>query len=97
AYRSGVSRYYDMEPRIMEETRPPAASFGSSPSTAVPGEARKFTLQATDTLFDQRAGFTFQVDWGDGATPQTYTGLSGIQVTHAYTATGTYTISLTAT
>ena len=45
---------------------------------------------------DQAAGFTFAINWGDGAT-QTVSGLSGTAVSHVYTASGTYTVQVTAT
>jgi Ca2+-binding RTX toxin-like protein len=57
---------------------------------------RIFTLNATDAPVDQAAGFTFSINWGDGTT-QTVTGLSGTTVEHIYTASGNYTVSVTAT
>jgi hypothetical protein len=56
-----------------------------------------FTFQATDSSpIDQAAGFTFQIDWGDGNT-QTVTGQSGLSVSHVYAHKGDYTIGVTAT
>jgi Ca2+-binding RTX toxin-like protein len=69
----------------------------SGPADGVRGQARTFTLTASDpSSVDQAAGFTFAVTWGDGTT-QTVTGLSGTAVSHVYTATGTYTVKVTAT
>jgi hypothetical protein len=63
----------------------------------VSGQARTLTLGATDpSPIDQATGFTYALDWGDG-TIQTLSGLSGVQVSHAYAAAGTYTATLTAT
>jgi uncharacterized delta-60 repeat protein len=75
---------------------PPTASL-AGPSDGVRGQARTFTLAASDpSPVDQAAGFTFNVNWGDGSS-QTVTGPSGTQVDHTYTATGTYTVQATAT
>ncbi len=69
----------------------------NGPETGVRGQARTFTLSATDpSAVDQAAGFTFMINWGDGTT-QEVTGLSGMTVDHIYTASGDYTVTLTAT
>src|SRR5262249_46940052 len=69
----------------------------SGPADGVRGQARTFTLTASDpSSVDQAAGFTFSITWGDGAS-QTVTGPSGTAVSHVYTATGTYTVKVTAT
>jgi Ca2+-binding RTX toxin-like protein len=44
---------------------------------------------------DQAAGFTFAINWGDGST-QTVSGPSGTAVSHVYTASGSYTVQVTA-
>jgi hypothetical protein len=68
----------------------------SGPSDGVRGQARTFTLTASDpSSVDQAAGFTFAITWGDGAT-QTVTGLTGTTVSHVYTASGAYTEKVTA-
>jgi fibronectin-binding autotransporter adhesin len=69
----------------------------SGPSDGVRGQARTFTLTASDpSSVDQAAGFTFTITWGDGAA-QTVAGPSGTTVSHVYTATGTYPVKVTAT
>jgi hypothetical protein len=69
----------------------------SGPGDAVPGQSRSWTFSATDpSSVDQAAGFTFNVAWGDGTT-STASGTSPQSLNHAYTATGSYTISVTAT
>ena len=69
----------------------------SGPSDGVRGQARTFTLTASDpSSVDQAAGFTFAVTWGDG-TSQTVTGPSGTAVSHVYTASSTYNVQVTAT
>jgi phage baseplate assembly protein gpV len=75
---------------------PPTASL-SGPADGVRGQARTFTLGASDpSPVDQAAGFTYQIAWGDGSV-QTVTGPSGTPADHVYTAAGTYTVLLTAT
>jgi hypothetical protein len=68
----------------------------SGPTDGVRGQARTFTLTASDpSSVDQAAGFTFAITWGDGST-QTVSGPSGTTVSHVYTASGTYTVKVTA-
>jgi hypothetical protein len=43
------------------------------------------------------AGFTFDVDWGDGSAVEQVVGESGVIAPHVYTDNGTYTITVTAT
>jgi Ca2+-binding RTX toxin-like protein len=81
---------------ILVDNVAPTAGL-SGPTDGVRGQARTFTLTATDpSSVDQAAGFTFAIAWGDGAT-QTVTGPSGTAVSHVYTASGTYTVQVTAT
>jgi hypothetical protein len=68
----------------------------TGPSDGVPGQPRTFTLSANASALDQPAGFTFNINWGDGTT-QTVQGLSGVKVDHVYAGTGTFTMSVTAT
>ncbi len=75
-----------------------------APTTAVSGPAdgvtyqpRQFTLTATSpSPADQASLFSFAVNWGDGTT-QTVSADSGTPVGHAYAATGSYTVTVTAT
>ncbi len=71
----------------------------TGPINGVPGQTRSFTLTANDvSAADQAAGFTFAIDWdGNGTTDQTVIGASGTTVDRIYTATGTFTIRVTAT
>jgi hypothetical protein len=67
----------------------------------VRGQLRDFLVSATDpSQADQAAGFTYDVNWGDG-TADTIAhgpgGLTGTHVTHIFTVAGTYTITATAT
>jgi len=66
-------------------------------STALRGDTQLFTLTVADVAADQAAGFTFAINWGDGSPVQTATGLSGLQVPHAFNKLGSLTISVTAT
>ena len=80
---------------IVDNVAPTAGVSG--PAYGVRGQARTFTLTASDpSSVDQAAGFTFAVTWGDG-TSQTVTGPSGTAVSHVYTASGTYTVQVAAT
>jgi hypothetical protein len=78
----------------VDNVAPTAGVFG--PTDGVRGQARTFTLTATDpSPVDQAAGFTFAINWGDGST-QTVTGPSGTAVSHTYSASGAYTVKVTA-
>jgi hypothetical protein len=74
------------------------------PTTAISGPAdgvvyqnRLFTFTASSpSPVDQAAPFTFTINWGDGNT-QTVTSPAVLVVGHAYTATGSYTVSVYAT
>jgi hypothetical protein len=69
----------------------------SGPVDGVPGQSRSFSFSAADpSSADQPAGFTFSIAWGDGTT-STASGPSPQSLSHAYTARGSYTISVTAT
>jgi VCBS repeat-containing protein len=75
---------------------PPSAGL-SGPSTGARGQARSFALTASDpSLADQSTGFTFSIDWGD-STSSTLVGATGISASHTFAASGSYTISVTAT
>ncbi|MBL8821820.1 MAG: PKD domain-containing protein [Planctomycetia bacterium] len=73
----------------------------TGPVDGTPSQARTFTLSATDPgISDSTAGFTFQINWGDGefqtVLPTSGNG-SGITLDHSYANTGTYTVTVTAT
>src|SRR5438445_2568811 len=83
----------------MAVNRPALQILGASigPTDGVRGQLRTFTLSANDpSPVDQAAGFTFNIDWGDGST-QTIAGPSGLQLDHVYSDTGSYTVQVTAT
>ena len=64
----------------------------SAPSSGTVGTAVGFTASATDVSpADQAAGFTYNWNFGDGTTG------TGASPSHAYSAAGTYTVSVTAT
>jgi uncharacterized delta-60 repeat protein len=68
----------------------------SGPSDGVRGQPRKFTFNAIDpSPVDQAAGFSFAINWGDGAT-QVVSSLSGLKFQHIYTTQGSYVIQMTA-
>jgi hypothetical protein len=85
----------------LNNTPPTAGLSGPSDGyNGVQGQTRTFTLTATDpSSADTTAGFTYNVNWGDGKSTTTAAGQSGAgtQVSHAYALAGSYTISVTAT
>lgn len=65
-------------------------------SGGVPGQSLTFGISASDpSPVDQRAGFLFQVNWGDG-TSATFSS-PGLVTDHVYTSIGTYTVQVAAT
>jgi len=73
----------------------PMASV-SGPTGGVRGQARTFTFSATDpSAIDQQAGFRFYVNWGDGSM-ESLEGQSPQSLDHVFTASGTYTVTVTA-
>jgi uncharacterized delta-60 repeat protein len=88
---SGVATY-----KVTVNDVPPTAGV-SGPAGGVRGQARTFTLTAQDVSpVDQAAGFTYTIEWGDGSTGSA-AGPSGTQVSHVYTASGSYTVKVSAT
>jgi hypothetical protein len=74
---------------------PPTAAI-SGPTGGVRGQPLTYTLTATDpSPLDMAAGFTFNIQWGDGTT-QMVTGLSGTPLSHTYTTSGNDAIQVTA-
>jgi Ca2+-binding RTX toxin-like protein len=81
----------------VQNVAPTAAVSG--PGTGLRGQPLSFTLSANDvSAADQAAGFTYAVDWdGDGVTDVTYSGPSGMTLTHNFAQEGTYVVQVTAT
>jgi hypothetical protein len=82
----------------VDDIAPTAGVTG--PSGGVRGQLRTFTFTASDpSAADQAAGFTFAINWGDGSPVQNIGpgALSGSTAGHAYAASGTYTVTVTAT
>jgi len=77
----------------------PTASV-SGPATALATQRVDFLLGAVDpSPADQNAGFTYNINWGDGSTdviPQAM-GNGSVMAHHAYAAVGNYTVQVTAT
>lgn len=74
---------------------PTAAILG--PDYGVRGQARVFTLEASDrSTADQNSEFTFTVDWADGTEVQTIKTVSGVEIEHVFTEIGTYQVEITA-
>src|SRR5262249_49524111 len=74
---------------------PIAAIAGAS--GGVRGQDLGFTLSATDpSPIDQAAGFDYTVNWGDGTNGTASGSGSGVNLSHTYTASGTYSVQVTA-
>jgi len=75
----------------------PTASI-HGPTLGAPGQPLTFALAATDPgPADEKAPFTYLVDWGDGTSPTSVSGPgSGVSVQHAFAKPGSYTIQVTA-
>jgi hypothetical protein len=64
----------------------------------VRGQVRTFTVGALEpTAADEAQGFTYNINWGDGSANTSVSGPSGTTVSHIFNATGTDTITATAT
>ncbi len=64
----------------------------------VRGQTRVFQLTTTDpSVADLAAGFTYQVQWGDGSPPESFQGDASELVEHVFSAAGTYNVSVVAT
>jgi ELWxxDGT repeat protein len=63
------------------------------------GGACNQTLTYTLGVSGDPAGalFTFMIQWGDGSAAQALTGPSGTMISHTYSATGSYSLSVSAT
>jgi uncharacterized delta-60 repeat protein len=75
----------------------PTASL-SGPATAVRGQERTFSFSASDVSPADAGGtFGYLIDWGDGTTSTTSGPASGVQLSHTWTASGSYTVTITVT
>ena len=69
----------------------------AGPARGVRGQGLAFTFTANDpSPVDQAAPFTYSVTWGDGSSQSISGPATGANLSHAYTATGTYIVSVTA-
>jgi Ca2+-binding RTX toxin-like protein len=69
----------------------------SGPAAGVRGQALTFTLTASDPNATAGSTFTFNIDWnGDGVVDQTASGPSGMNVSHVFTASGSYSVTVAA-
>jgi hypothetical protein len=80
----------------------PTAGISSPPlnasgSNGVPGQPLAFTLSASESGLAADTVYSYSVQWGDGSPAQTFSGPSGTQAIHAFTASANYTLSVTAT
>jgi hypothetical protein len=73
----------------------PTASLTGA-TGGVRGQGRSFLLSAFDpSVTDRAAGFTFQINWGDGTTQTVLPG-EPLNLSHAFRSNGTYVIQVTA-
>ncbi len=67
------------------------------PTSAVRGAPIDFTLSANSATADPQAIFTFRIDWdNNGTIDQTVTGMSGMEIAHAFPAAGQVSGKVTA-
>jgi Ca2+-binding RTX toxin-like protein len=74
----------------------------AGPDSAVRQQVVSFALAATDASpTDQAAGFTYEIDWGDGSRPEKVRRSPGngtdVVLDHVFARTGTFTVRVTAT
>ena len=86
-------------PVTVRNAAPVASALG--PTSGVRGQTRHFLLAGSDVSpADSAAGFTYIVDWGDGAAGRTIAATAGngdgVAVDHVFTEAGTYTLQVTA-
>ena len=67
-------------------------------TTGLATQVLTFTATATDpSPVDRAAGFTYNINWGDGQTSSKYQASASNSFTHVYATAGTYTVTLTTT
>ncbi|MFO0881574.1 MAG: choice-of-anchor Q domain-containing protein [Gemmataceae bacterium] len=92
----GVSAPVSVGTSLAVANTPPTVVSFAGPTLGVRGQARDFSVVATDpSPSDQAAGFTYSIDWGDGT--EVVFGAATATLTHTYTTPGTDTPRLTAT
>lgn len=70
----------------------------SGPNIAVPGQSVSFSFSASDSSpGDTAAGFSYQINWGDGQSETVSGPASGITRSHTYTSTGSRSVTVRAT
>jgi len=86
---------------VVVSVQPTAGVSGSalnaSGSNGVPGQPLPFTLTASESGLPSGTVYSYSVQWGDGSPAQTFSGPSGMLATHAFPASISYTITVTAT
>src|SRR5262249_55741939 len=79
-------------------TTPTPTATISGPSTGVQGQPLTYTLGVRESGLSSGTVYTFKIAWdGIGTVDQTVAGVSGTQVSHAFSGTGAFTVSVTAT
>lgn len=90
--------YTDTTTAITINNVAPTVSI-SGPADGLVNQMVSFLLGGNDSPADQAAGFTYDIDWGDGSsdTVDPVAGTGDAIARHAYAATGSYTVQVTAT
>jgi hypothetical protein len=96
ADQAGSGDYLAAAPvrRTLHVIAPPTVSV-AGPTSGVRGELQTFTFTASSTTAP--VGFSYVIDWGDNSPLQKVTAQAGVQLTHRYAESGSYTVSVTAT
>jgi hypothetical protein len=87
-------------PVVVQNATPTVSLQG--PTDGVRGQPRSFTFSATSpSATEQAGGFTYTINWGDGSPVQTVGRTpgngAGVTLSHVFTESGTYTVTVTAT
>lgn len=75
----------------------PTVNFTFTPAEPTTGETVTFTATITDPATPPLSPYTYKWDFGDGNTVTQQSSLTQQTVTHAYTAAGTFTVTLEVT
>jgi hypothetical protein len=89
-----TSSFTGTQSNIQVQTIQPTASVSGS-SIGVPGQPLPFTFGASEAGLPASTVYAFNVVWGDDSS-QSFSGTSGVQMTHTYNAVGSNTLKVTA-
>jgi sugar lactone lactonase YvrE len=87
--------YQDASGSVSDSISAPLASI-TGPTIGVPGQPLTYSFAVTYGPNGPTQGITFSINYGDGTSLTTSVGGPSIKLDHLYTATGTFTIQVTA-